>query len=62
MLPRLVIAGRYRDAVGPAVEAARAVLESVKQAALDEIKLTFGIKVSGAANWLVGEHGHCGRS
>jgi hypothetical protein len=47
------IAGRIREAVAPAVEGARAVLEKVKEAAPDEIKVKFGIKVSGTANWLV---------
>ncbi|MGH3568317.1 MAG: CU044_2847 family protein [Pseudonocardia sp.] len=47
------ITGRIRDAVAPAVEAARAVLERVREAAPDEVKLKFGIKVSGTANWFV---------
>jgi hypothetical protein len=47
------IVGRIRDAVTPAVEGARAVLERVKVAAPDEIEVKFGIKVSGTANWLV---------
>ncbi|MGH3752190.1 MAG: CU044_2847 family protein [Pseudonocardiaceae bacterium] len=47
------IAGRIREAVAPAVEGARAVLEKVKEAAPREIEVKFGIKVSGTANWLV---------
>ncbi|MGH3615000.1 MAG: CU044_2847 family protein [Pseudonocardia sp.] len=47
------IAGRIREAVAPAVEAAQAVLAKVKEAAPDDVKLTFGIKVSGTANWFV---------
>lgn len=47
------IAGRVRDAVGPAVEAAKTVLDKVKEARPDEVELRFGIKVSGGANWLV---------
>lgn len=47
------IAGRIREAVAPAVEGARAVLEKVKEAAPDKIEVRFGIKVSGTANWLV---------
>jgi hypothetical protein len=47
------IAGRIREAVAPAVEGARAVLEKVREAAPDEIVVKFGIKVSGTANWLV---------
>jgi hypothetical protein len=47
------VAGRIREAVGPAVEAARVVLDRVREAAPDEITLKFGIKVSGTANWFV---------
>ena len=47
------ILGRIKDAVTPAVEGARAVLEKVKDAAPDGIEVKFGIKVSGTANWLV---------
>jgi len=47
------IAGRIREAVGPAVEAAKEVLDKVKELAPDEIEVTFGIKVSGGAQWLV---------
>jgi hypothetical protein len=47
------IAGRVRDAVGPAVEAAKAVLEKVKDARPDSVELKFGIKATGGASWLV---------
>ena len=47
------IAGKVRDAVGPAVEAAREVLDKVKQLAPSEVEVTFGIKVSGDANWII---------
>lgn len=47
------IAGRVREAVTPAVEAARVVLDRARHARPDEVKLKFGIKVSGGANWLV---------
>ena len=47
------IVGRVREAVEPAVEAAKAVLDKVKEAGPDSIELKFGIKVSGSANWLV---------
>lgn len=42
------IAGRVREAVAPAVEAARVVLDRVRQVRPDEVKLKFGIKVSGS--------------
>lgn len=47
------VLGRVREAVGPAVEAAKAVLEKVKEARPDGVELKFGIKVSGGASWLV---------
>jgi hypothetical protein len=47
------IAGRVREAVEPAVQAARVVLDKVRHAGPDEVKLKFGIKISGGANWLI---------
>ncbi|HVB43076.1 MAG TPA: CU044_2847 family protein [Streptosporangiaceae bacterium] len=47
------IAGRVREAVGPAVAAAKTVLDKVKEVRPDQVELRFGIKVSGGANWLV---------
>lgn len=47
------VLGRVREAVGPAVEAAKAVLDKVKEARPDEVELRFGVKVSGGAYWLV---------
>ncbi|WP_063819386.1 CU044_2847 family protein [Herbidospora cretacea] len=47
------IAGPIRQAVEPAIRAARAVLDKAKEARPDEISLKFGIKVSGTTNWLV---------
>ena len=47
------VLGKVQEAVGPAVEAAKAVLDKVKEARPDEVELKFGIKVSGGANWLV---------
>lgn len=47
------VLGQVRDAVGPAIEAAKAVLDKVKEARPDAVELKFGIKVSGGANWLV---------
>ena len=47
------IAGRVRDAVGPAVEAAKAVLERVSAVRPDHVEVTFGVKVSGGADWLI---------
>ncbi|POM22761.1 hypothetical protein BTM25_49650 [Actinomadura rubteroloni] len=45
--------GRVRDAIDPAVRAARVVLERLKDASPDEVEVKFGVKVSGTANWLI---------
>ncbi|MGW1158058.1 CU044_2847 family protein [Streptomyces sp. NPDC002519] len=47
------IVGRIREAVAPAVEGARAVLEQVKALQPGEVQVKFGVKVTGTANWLV---------
>ncbi|MFV0459425.1 MAG: CU044_2847 family protein [Actinomycetales bacterium] len=47
------IVGKIREAVEPAVQGAKAVLEQVKEIGPDEIQVTFGIKVSGDMNWLI---------
>jgi hypothetical protein len=47
------VLGRIQQAIGPAVEAAKAVLDKVKETRPDEIEVKFGIKASGEANWLV---------
>jgi hypothetical protein len=39
--------GRVREAAGPAVRAAREVLERVREAAPDEVVVKFGLRVSG---------------
>jgi len=47
------IVGKIKEAVKPAVEGALAVLEKVREAAPEEIKVKFGIKVSGTTNWFI---------
>lgn len=47
------VAGRVREAVEPAVRAARAVLARVRELSPDQVQVSFGIKVSGTAHWLV---------
>jgi hypothetical protein len=47
------VVGRINEAVMPAVEAAKAVLEKVKEVRPEQVELKFGIKVSGGATWLV---------
>ncbi|WP_327066573.1 CU044_2847 family protein [Kitasatospora sp. NBC_01302] len=47
------IVGRVRDAVSPAVAAARTVLDKVAELQPAAVEVKFGIKVNGTANWLV---------
>lgn len=47
------LVGQVRSAVGPAVDAARVVIEKVREAAPDEVEVKFGVKVSGETNWWV---------
>jgi hypothetical protein len=47
------VLGRVREAIAPAVEAAKAVLDKVKEIGPDEVEVKFGVKASGQANWLV---------
>jgi Trypsin-co-occurring domain 1 len=47
------IISRVRDAVEPAVDAARVVLERVREVSPDQVEVTFGIKVNGKADWIV---------
>ena len=47
------IAGRVREAIGPAVEAARVVLDRTKELCPDQVDVKFGVKVTGTANWVV---------
>jgi hypothetical protein len=47
------LAGRVREAVAPAVEAGQEVLEQVKGLGLEAVEVSFGLKVSGTANWFV---------
>ncbi|MGK5530932.1 CU044_2847 family protein [Streptomyces sp. URMC 129] len=47
------VVGRVRDAAGPAVEAARAVLQRVAALRPGQVQVKFGLKVNGSANWIV---------
>jgi hypothetical protein len=51
------IAGWVRDAAAPSIEAARAVLEQVRQLTPDRVEVKFGLKVTGTANWIVAKAG-----
>lgn len=45
--------GQLRNAVGPAVEAAKVVLEKVKEIKPEGVEVRFGVKVTGEASWVV---------
>jgi hypothetical protein len=45
------VAGAVRDAVEPAVEAAKVVLDRIKELNSGAVEVKFGIAVSGGANW-----------
>jgi hypothetical protein len=47
------VVGKVREAIGPAVEAAREVLDRAKEYGPREVEVKFGIKVSGTMNWMV---------
>jgi hypothetical protein len=47
------LAGRVREAVEPAVEAAKVVLDKFREAGPDSVEVRFGVKVNGEANWIV---------
>lgn len=47
------VIGRVREAVGPAVRAAREVLDQVREHGPRAVEVKFGIKVSGKMDWLV---------
>lgn len=47
------VAGWVREAAAPSIEAARAVLEQVRQLSPSTVQVKFGIKVTGTANWIV---------
>lgn len=44
---------QVRDAVAPAVEAAKTVLDQIAAISPDAVEVTFGIKVTGEASWVV---------
>ena len=47
------VAGKVKEAAGPAIEAAKAVLDRVRELSPDGVQVKFGVKVTGTANWLV---------
>ena len=47
------VAAAVKEAVQPAVEAAKEVLNRLEEAKPSEVSVTFGVKVSGRAHWVV---------
>jgi hypothetical protein len=47
------LVGDLREALAPAIEGARAVLDKVRELGPDEVQVRFGVKVSGTMNWLI---------
>ena len=47
------ILGRIREAVAPAAQGAREVLDALKDAGPLQVEVKFGIKVQGGTDWLI---------
>ncbi len=47
------IVGRLREAIGPAIEGAKVVLDKARESWPDAVEVKFGVKVSGTMSWLV---------
>jgi hypothetical protein len=47
------VLGKVSEAIGPAVEAAKAVLAKAKEVQPDELEVRFGVKVTGGADWII---------
>lgn len=47
------VAGKVRDAIEPAIEAARIVLAKVRETRPDAVEVSFGVKVSGKLDWVI---------
>jgi hypothetical protein len=47
------VIGKVREAIQPAIAAARVTLDAIRQFGPQEIQLRFGVKVSGEMRWFV---------
>ncbi|AGL15247.1 CU044_2847 family protein [Actinoplanes sp. N902-109] len=47
------VAATVKESIGPAVAAARVVLDQVREIGPNAVQVKFGIKVTGTANWVV---------
>jgi hypothetical protein len=50
------VIANVHDAVGPALEAAKVVLNRIKPSGSDEVEIRFGVKVSGNDNWSIAKN------
>ena len=51
------VIGKVQDALAPAVDTAKLVLDRIKEANPDEVTVTFGLKVSGNLDWFIARAG-----
>jgi Trypsin-co-occurring domain 1 len=47
------VIGKVTEALAPAIDTAKLVLDKVKETKPDEVSVKFGIKVSGKLDWFV---------
>ena len=47
------VIGKITEALGPAVDTAKLILDKIKEVKPGEVTLTFGLKVSGRLDWFV---------
>lgn len=51
------VIGKVHDAVAPAVDTAKLILDKIKEAKPGEVTVTFGLKVSGNLDWFIARAG-----
>ena len=49
--------GKVQDALAPAIDTAKLVLDKLKEAKPGEVTVTFGLKVSGKLDWFIARAG-----
>jgi Trypsin-co-occurring domain 1 len=51
------VIGKVQDALAPAIDTAKLVLDKLKEAKPGEVTVTFGLKVSGKLDWFIARAG-----
>ena len=51
------VIGKVQDALSPAIDTAKLVLDKLKEAKPGEVTVTFGLKVSGKLDWFIARAG-----